>query len=90
MRRSFAGPRLAGLVLLAASVAILLAVFAIRYLVNQVVLGVVLNTFALGLTNLGYHSIMAGTEKLECEPSLCGSVAPSRIRPHAVSARPHH
>jgi simple sugar transport system permease protein len=39
-------------------IAVLLAVFAIRYLVNQIVLGVVLNTFALGLTNLGYHSIM--------------------------------
>lgn len=45
-----------------ALIGILLAVFAIRYLVNQVVLGVVLNTFALGLTNLGYHSIMAGSE----------------------------
>jgi simple sugar transport system permease protein len=43
-------------------IAVLLAVFAIRFLVNQVVLGVVLNTFALGLTNLGYHSIMAGSE----------------------------
>jgi ABC-type uncharacterized transport system permease subunit len=41
-----------------ALIAILLAVFAIRYLVNQVVLGVVLNAFALGLTNLGYHSLM--------------------------------
>jgi simple sugar transport system permease protein len=43
-----------------ALIAVLLAVFAIRYLVNQVVLGVVLNAFALGLTNLGFHSIMAG------------------------------
>jgi general nucleoside transport system permease protein len=42
-----------------ALIGLLLAVFAIRYLVNQVVLGVVLNTFALGLTNLGYESIMA-------------------------------
>jgi simple sugar transport system permease protein len=41
-----------------ALIAVLLAVFAIRYLVNQVVLGVVLNAFALGLTNLGYLSIM--------------------------------
>jgi ABC-type uncharacterized transport system permease subunit len=46
-------------VLAGAVIGLLLAVFAIRYLVNQVVLGVVLNTFALGLTNLGYHSIMA-------------------------------
>ena len=41
-----------------ALIGLLLAVFAIRYLVNQVVLGVVLNAFALGLTNLGYRSIM--------------------------------
>lgn len=41
-----------------AVIAVLLAVFAIRYLVNQVVLGVVLNLFALGLTNLGYQSLM--------------------------------
>jgi ABC-type uncharacterized transport system permease subunit len=41
-----------------ALIAVLLAVFAIRYLVNQVVLGVVLNLFALGLTNLGYQSLM--------------------------------
>ncbi|HZC71366.1 MAG TPA: ABC transporter permease [Jatrophihabitans sp.] len=39
-------------------IAVLLAVFAIRYQVNQIVLGVVLNLFALGLTNLGYRTIM--------------------------------
>ncbi|HET6877091.1 MAG TPA: ABC transporter permease [Jatrophihabitans sp.] len=39
-------------------IAVLLAVFAIRYLVNQIVLGVVLNALALGLTNLGYQSFM--------------------------------
>ena len=39
-------------------IAALLAWFAIKFLVNQVVLGVVLNLFALGLTNLGYRSIM--------------------------------
>ena len=36
----------------------LLAVFAIRYLVNQVVLGVVLNVFALGLTGFLYDALM--------------------------------
>ncbi len=41
-----------------AAIGALLAVFAIRYLVNQVVLGVVLNAFALGLTNLGFQSLM--------------------------------
>ncbi len=36
----------------------LLAVFAIRYLVNQVVLGVVLNALSLGLTGFIYDAIM--------------------------------
>jgi len=36
----------------------LLAVFAIRYFVNQVVLGVVLNVFALGLTGFAYDALM--------------------------------
>jgi general nucleoside transport system permease protein len=36
----------------------LLAVFAIRYVVNQVVLGVVLNVFALGLTGFAYDALM--------------------------------
>src|SRR5262249_54271978 len=54
-----AGIGLIGSVLAGAFIALLLAVFAIRYLVNQVVLGVVLNALALGLTNLGFHSVMA-------------------------------
>src|SRR5579859_7888920 len=37
----------------------LLAVFSIKYLVNQVVLGVVLNLLALGLTGYLYDSVMA-------------------------------
>jgi simple sugar transport system permease protein len=56
---SNAGMGIIGAVLAGALIGLLLAVFAIRYLVNQVVLGVVLNTLALGLTNLGYHSLMA-------------------------------
>jgi ABC-type uncharacterized transport system permease subunit len=36
----------------------LLAVFAIRYLVNQVILGVVLNVLALGLTGFIYDAVM--------------------------------
>jgi simple sugar transport system permease protein len=39
-------------------VAILLGMFAITYLVNQVVLGVVLNTLVLGLTGYLYNAIM--------------------------------
>ena len=37
---------------------LLLAVFAIRYFVNQVVLGVVLNVLALGLTGFIYDALM--------------------------------
>jgi ABC-type uncharacterized transport system permease subunit len=37
----------------------LLAVFAIKFLVNQVVLGVVLNLLALGLTGFAYDALMA-------------------------------
>jgi simple sugar transport system permease protein len=36
-----------------------LAVFAIRYLVDQVIVGVVLNLFALGITNFLYQKLMA-------------------------------
>jgi ABC-type uncharacterized transport system permease subunit len=52
-----------GLGLIAAVIAgglmgLLLAVFAIRYFVNQVVLGVVLNVLALGLTGFIYDALM--------------------------------
>jgi simple sugar transport system permease protein len=47
-----------GGVLAGAVMGLLLAVFAIRYLVNQVVLGVVLNGFALGLTGFVYDALM--------------------------------
>jgi len=39
-------------------VAILLAVFAITYIVDQIVLGVVINTLVLGLTGYLYNAIM--------------------------------
>ena len=39
-------------------VAVLLAVFAIAYIVDQIVLGVVLNTLVLGLTGYLYNAIM--------------------------------
>jgi general nucleoside transport system permease protein len=48
-----------------------LAVFAIRYLVNQVVLGVVLNVFAAGLTGFFYDVFMQPhTETLNSTPLL--------------------
>ncbi|GAB3816373.1 ABC transporter permease [Micromonospora zhanjiangensis] len=41
-----------------AFISLLLAVFAIRYLVDQVVIGIVLNLFALGLTGFLYERLM--------------------------------
>jgi ABC-type uncharacterized transport system permease subunit len=49
---------LAGAAVAGALMGALLAVFSIKYLVNQVVLGVVLNVFALGLTGFFYDAFM--------------------------------
>ncbi|PZS37087.1 MAG: ABC transporter permease [Pseudonocardiales bacterium] len=48
----------------------LLAVFAIRYLVNQIVLGVVLNAFALGLTGFLYDALMQTNASAYNEPGF--------------------
>lgn len=53
------GAALAGAVL-----ALVLAVLAIRYFVDQVIVGVVLNVFALGLTNFLYDRILVPHENL--------------------------
>jgi simple sugar transport system permease protein len=55
---SSAGMGIIAAVVAGGLVGLLLAVFAIRYLVNQVVLGVVINALVLGLTNLGFQSFM--------------------------------
>jgi len=46
-------------VAIGALVGALLAVFAIKFTVNQIILGVVINAFALGLTGYLYDAIMA-------------------------------
>ncbi len=48
-----------GGIILGSLVGMLLAAFAIRYQVNQVVLGVVINTLVLGLTNYLYSALMS-------------------------------
>jgi len=68
-----------GLGLLAAVMAgglmgLLLAVFAIRYFVNQVVLGVVLNVLALGLTGFIYDALMAPNQDTLNNPGFFGPV----------------
>jgi general nucleoside transport system permease protein len=68
-----------GLGLLAAVMAgglmgLLLAVFAIRYFVNQVVLGVVLNVLALGLTGFFYDALMAPNQDTLNNPGFFGPI----------------
>ncbi len=53
----------------------LLAVFAIRYLVNQVVLGVVLNVLALGLTGFLYDALMQPDTATLNSPAVFQDVA---------------
>jgi ABC-type uncharacterized transport system permease subunit len=50
-------------------IAAILAVLAIRYLVDQVVLGIVLNVFALGLTGFLYEQIMTKDQIGTNQPS---------------------
>ncbi len=52
----------------------LLAVFAIRYFVNQVVLGVVLNVFAAGLTGFFYDAFMQPHAAALNEPPLLENI----------------
>ncbi|GIF70521.1 ABC transporter permease [Asanoa siamensis] len=51
-------------------IALLLAVLAIRFLVDQVVLGVVLNVFALGLTGFLYEQLMAKDQTRFNQPTF--------------------
>jgi simple sugar transport system permease protein len=53
---------------------LMLAVFAIRYLVNQVVLGVVLNVFALGLTGFLYDAVMQPNANTLNNPGFFGPI----------------
>jgi simple sugar transport system permease protein len=52
----------------------LLAVFSIRYLVNQVVLGVVLNVLAVGLTGFAYDQLMQRQQQEFNSPGIFTSV----------------
>lgn len=57
-------------VLVGALVGALLAVFAIKFTVNQVILGVVINAFALGLTGYLYDAVMANNGTGTNQPSV--------------------
>lgn len=52
----------------------LLAVFSIRYLVNQIVVGVVLNVLALGLTGFAYDTFMKDQANKYNDPGFFGQI----------------
>jgi simple sugar transport system permease protein len=71
--------RSGGLGIVAAAIAggligALLAVFAIRYAVNQVVLGVVINLLVLGLTSYLYHALMQQDPTYFNSPSVLPAI----------------
>ena len=68
------GVGIVGAVLAGAAMGALLAVFAIKYFVNQVILGVVLNVFALGVTGLFYDSLMQKNPDHYNNPSVLGPI----------------
>ncbi len=51
-------------------VGLVLALFAIRYLVDQIIVGVVLNVLVLGLTNYLFSTLLAGSTTLNSPPGL--------------------
>ncbi|MGI4894086.1 MAG: ABC transporter permease, partial [Janthinobacterium lividum] len=62
-------------VLAGALVGWLLAVFAIRYRVNQVILGVVLNAAALGFTGWAYKALMQSDTQRYNDPGVLDPIA---------------
>ena len=60
----------------------MLAVFAIRYLVNQVVLGVVLNVFAAGLTGFFYDAFMQPHVESLNQPALLDPINIPLLQQH--------
>ncbi|HYN95160.1 MAG TPA: ABC transporter permease [Pilimelia sp.] len=56
-----------------ALISLLLAVFAIRYLVDQVVIGIVLNLFAVGVTGFLYERLMQNDQQAYNQPPKFGA-----------------
>jgi len=56
-----------------AFISLLLALFAIRYLVDQVVIGIVLNLFAIGLTGFLYERLMQTDQPAYNQPPHFGT-----------------
>jgi len=69
------GAGVVGAVLAGAVVGWLLAVFAIKYQVNQVILGVVLNAAALGFTGWAYKALMQSDTERYNSPGVLTPIA---------------
>ncbi len=63
-----------GAIVVGGLLGLLLAVFSIKFLVNQVILGVVLNVLALGLTGFLFDAIMAPNSNSMNNPGFFGPV----------------
>lgn len=61
-----------GAIVVGAFLGLLLAVFSIKFFVNQVILGVVLNVLALGLTGFLFDAIMANDANATNNPGFFG------------------
>ncbi|HSK27944.1 MAG TPA: ABC transporter permease [Jiangellales bacterium] len=55
-------------------VAVLLAVFAIRYVVDQIIVGVVLNVLVIGLTGFLYGRVLAANQDTWNQPGTFGRI----------------
>ncbi len=69
-----AGAGAVGAALAGGLLGLMLAFFAIRYQVNQIVLGVVLNLLAAGITGFIYHAIMQNNANSYNDPPLFSPV----------------
>lgn len=58
-----------------ALVSLVLAVFSIKYIVNQIIVGVVLNVLVIGLTNFFYSSVLASNSTTFNNPGFFPQIA---------------
>jgi len=66
---------LLGAMLAGALVSVILAAFAIKYLVDQVIIGVVLNVLVIGLTSFFYSTVMVADPDLFNKPARFDRIA---------------
>ena len=70
-----------------AVVSMVLAVFSIKYVVNQIIVGVVLNVLVSGLTGFLFSTVMQANKEMFNSPAGCPS-SKSRSCPASRSSAP--